>query len=172
MNLYHLFNNLEKNLKNRVVKHYGYEFKYGLNNINIDEPLSETFPPICSILWPKLKEKLPDLKFDEPRQLTVNKYLPGNGIPAHCDTHSAFESPLLSLSLGSGIVMDFRTSANNTERRVSVYLPRRSMLVMSDECRYGWTHAITPRKTDIIPNVNGSLTVVQRDIRVSLTFRM
>lgn len=155
-----------------MVKHYGYEFQYGLNNVNINEPLSEKFPPICSILWPKLREQLPDLKFVEPTQLTANKYLPGHGIPAHCDTHSAFESPLLSLSLGSSIVMDFRTSTNNTERRLSVYLPRRSMLIMCDESRYGWTHAITPRKTDIIPNANGSLTVVHRDVRVSLTFRM
>lgn len=42
-----------------------------------------------------------------PDQLTVNKYLPGHGIPPHVDTHSAFEDILVSLSLGSAVVMEF-----------------------------------------------------------------
>jgi len=38
----------------------------------------------------------------------VNEYLPGQGIAPHVDTHDAFGPTLLSLSLVSGIVMDFR----------------------------------------------------------------
>ena len=34
--------------------------------------------------------------------------MPGEGISAHVDTHSAFEEGLFSLSLGGWIVMDFR----------------------------------------------------------------
>lgn len=40
--------------------------------------------------------------------MTVNEYLPGQGIAAHVDTHDAFGHTLLSLSLASGVVMDFR----------------------------------------------------------------
>ena len=43
-----------------------------------------------------------------PDQVTVNEYLPGQGIAAHVDTHEAFGHTLLSLSLVSGVVMDFR----------------------------------------------------------------
>ena len=46
-------------------------------------------------LWP----------FDyEPDQVTVNEYLPGQGIAPHVDTHSAFEDGIASLSLGSSCV--------------------------------------------------------------------
>lgn len=43
-----------------------------------------------------------------PDQVTVNEYLPGQGIASHVDTHEAFGPTLLSLSLVSGVVMDFR----------------------------------------------------------------
>lgn len=155
-----------------MVKHYGYEFLYESNNVNANEPLTEQIPSECQILWPKLRHMLPDLNFSEPNQLTVNKYAPGQGIPSHCDTHSAFDSPLMSVSLGSDIVMEFR-NPNDSTIKINVHLPRRSMLIMTGESRYGWTHGITPRKTDVVPSlVGGGLTVMQRETRVSLTFRM
>jgi hypothetical protein len=55
------------------------------------------------------------------------------GIPPHVDTHSAFEDPVLSLSLGSSIVMEFR---HQDGRAIPVLLPRRSLLIMSEEARY------------------------------------
>ncbi len=42
-------------------------------------------------------------------QLTVNDYMPGQGIPPHVDTHSPFEEIFVSLSLKSGVSMNFRT---------------------------------------------------------------
>lgn len=35
----------------------------------------------------------------EPDQVTVNEYLPGQGIGPHVDAYDVFEEPLLSLSL-------------------------------------------------------------------------
>ncbi|KAJ4432479.1 hypothetical protein ANN_21098 [Periplaneta americana] len=90
------------------------------------------------------------------------------GIPPHVDTHSAFEDPILSLSLGSPIVMEFR---HKDGRTLPVLLPQRSLLVMSEEARYAWSHSITPRKMDIVPTPNGSLTIQHRGERVSFTFR-
>lgn len=62
------------------------------------------------------------------------------GIPPHVDTHSAFEDPILSLSLGSSVVMEFR---HQDGRAIPVFLPRRSLLIMSEEARY--KHTVTPQ---------------------------
>jgi alkylated DNA repair protein alkB family protein 8 len=48
----------------------------------------------------------------------------------------------------------------------SVYLPPRSLLHLSGEVRYGWTHAIASRATDVVDG-----KVCPRGERVSLTFR-
>ncbi|KAF6101943.1 alkB-like protein 8, tRNA methyltransferase [Phyllostomus discolor] len=169
--------NFQKSLKHRRVKHFGYEFHYENNNVDKDKPLPGGLPDICdSILEKWLKEGIIRHK---PDQLTVNEYEPGHGIPAHIDTHSAFEDEIISLSLGSEIVMDFKHPDGVT---VPVMLPRRSLLVMTGESRYLWTHGITPRKFDtvqaskghksgIITHDVGDLTLNKRGIRTSFTFR-
>ncbi|XP_035784567.1 alkylated DNA repair protein alkB homolog 8-like [Anopheles albimanus] len=158
-------------LKNRRVKHYGYEFLYGTNNVDKTKPLlNHKIPSVCEELWEKLRKSHPNLCWHVPDQLTVNQYEPGQGIPAHVDTHSAFEDPILSLSLGSDIVMEFKHAA--TGRQAFVDLPARSLLIMSGESRYVWAHGITPRKLDTILVPNGSgLTIRKRQRRISLTFR-
>lgn len=169
--------NFQKSLKHRRVKHFGYEFHYENNNVDKDKPLPEGLPDICdSFLEKWLAEGYIKHK---PDQLTVNQYEPGQGIPAHIDTHSAFEGEIISLSLGSEVVMDFKHPDGVT---VQVMLPRRSLLVMTGESRYLWTHGITPRKFDtvqasehyksgIITNDIGDLTLKKREIRTSFTFR-
>ncbi|XP_066109750.1 alkylated DNA repair protein alkB homolog 8 [Saccopteryx bilineata] len=169
--------NFQKSLKHRRVKHFGYEFHYENNNVDKDKPLHGGLPDVCdSILEKWLKEGFIKHK---PDQLTVNQYEPGHGIPAHIDTHSAFEDEIISLSLGSEIVMDFKHPDGVT---VPVMLPRRSLLVMTGESRYLWTHGITPRKYDtvqaskghrsgIISGDVGNLTLCKRGIRTSFTFR-
>lgn len=91
------------------------------------------------------------------------------------DTHSAFTAQIISLSLAGDVVMDFRkpTKTNSKEymAHISVPLPRRSLLIMSDEVRYGWKHGITPRKIDIIRNDDGHLMAKYRTKRISFTFR-
>ncbi|XP_049634521.1 alkylated DNA repair protein alkB homolog 8 [Suncus etruscus] len=169
--------NFQKSLKHRRVKHFGYEFHYENNNVDKDKPLPGGLPDICDdILDSWLKEGFINYK---PDQLTVNQYEPGHGIPAHVDTHSAFEDEIISLSLGSEIVMDFKHPDGAT---VPVLLPRRSLLVMRGEARYLWAHGITPRKFDtvqasqghkggIIISDTGDLTLHKRGVRVSFTFR-
>ncbi|XP_013780636.1 alkylated DNA repair protein alkB homolog 8-like isoform X2 [Limulus polyphemus] len=159
-----------RSLKHRQVKHYGFEFNYRTNNVDKDHPLKEPIPTICIQHLRRIQDitglfpKLPD-------QLTVNKYLPGQGIPPHIDTHSAFEDGIISLSLGSQIVMDFQNPAGE---HVPFLLPRRSALIMTGESRYSWSHGITPRKTDVVPDTDhsGQLTLMHRRTRVSLTFRV
>uniref|UniRef100_F7GQ66 tRNA (carboxymethyluridine(34)-5-O)-methyltransferase ALKBH8 n=1 Tax=Macaca mulatta TaxID=9544 RepID=F7GQ66_MACMU len=114
----------------------------------------------------------------ENNNVDKDKPLPG-GIPAHIDTHSAFEDEIVSLSLGSEIVMDFKHPDGTA---VPVMLPRQSLLVMTGESRYLWTHGITCRKFDtvqasenhksgIITSDVGDLTLSKRGLRTSFTFR-
>lgn len=154
-------------LKHRQVKHFGYEFIYGLNNVDVQKPLAQRIPEECDFLWQRLSEQGKCSNRFRPDQLTVNVYEPGQGIPPHVDTHSAFDEPILSLSLEGEIVMDFR----RLEKKVSVLLPRRSLLIMSGEARYDWTHGITPRSMDVVRTPHGSLTIQKRQKRISLTFR-
>ena len=114
--------------------------------------------------------------FSDINQLTVNEYPPGSGIGSHIDTVSAFGDGLMSISLGSGIVMEFRErkdvkgsccgTSGLTGRKKLVYLPQRSLVLFSGDARYKWEHMIVSRRTD---TVNGR--VIPRKLRLSLTLR-
>lgn len=158
---------VDGSLKNRSVKHFGYEFLYGSNLVDPQKPLDTKIPHECDILWQKLAKNQPSLSWFVPDQLTVNQYMPGHGIPPHVDTHSAFLDPIFSLSLESDVVMDFRKNG----QRVSVLLPQRSLLIMSGEARYDWTHGITPRIMDVVKTPSNNLTTQLRKKRTSFTFR-
>ncbi|XP_074651671.1 tRNA (carboxymethyluridine(34)-5-O)-methyltransferase alkbh8-like [Tubulanus polymorphus] len=166
---------VERSMKHRRVKHFGYEFIYGKNNIDKDHPLPDGIPSECDELIDRLLA-LGCIK-NRPNQLTINQYTPGQGIPPHIDTHSAFEDGIVSLSLGAQVVMDFR---HPNGYHVPVVLPRRSVLIMSGESRYLWSHGITPRKSDIIPSkesdaageIEKDLTLIRREMRTSFTFRV
>jgi alkylated DNA repair protein alkB family protein 8 len=113
------------------------------------------------------------VKFPRLNQLTVNQYLPGEGIGSHVDTPSAFGDGLISISLNGGIVMEFRKVDGDEgndeapdETKKLVYLPPRSLLLMSKAARYQWEHMIVGRRTD---THNGA--VLPRHLRVSLTLR-
>uniref|UniRef100_A0A8B9QJ03 tRNA (carboxymethyluridine(34)-5-O)-methyltransferase ALKBH8 n=1 Tax=Apteryx owenii TaxID=8824 RepID=A0A8B9QJ03_APTOW len=143
-----------------------------------DEDTQNGFPGICNLFLEKCLKR--GYIKHKPDQLTVNQYEPGQGIPPHIDTHSAFEDEIISLSLGAEIVMDFKHPDGHT---VAIMLPQRSLLVMAGESRYLWTHGITPRKYDVIQASElgqkvgtitadvGDLTLNRRETRTSFTFR-
>ncbi|KAJ0179590.1 hypothetical protein K1T71_005302 [Dendrolimus kikuchii] len=163
-------------LKNRQVKHYGFEFRYGSNDVDLNDPLEEKIPIQCDKLWSRLRAH--GLDVGQPDQLTVNKYTPGQGIPSHVDKHSPFGSTILSISLGSSILMDWK---HHSGKYVPVLVKRRSLLVMQDEARYDWQHGIQPRTWDPIIKTqtleNGrrikliTNDTISRGTRISLTFR-
>eukprot|EP01122_Echinamoeba_exundans_P007294 TRINITY_DN2205_c0_g1_i2.p1 TRINITY_DN2205_c0_g1~~TRINITY_DN2205_c0_g1_i2.p1 ORF type:complete len:631 (+),score=93.73 TRINITY_DN2205_c0_g1_i2:103-1893(+) len=152
------------NLNRRSVAHFGYEFSYKTRNVVRDRGavVSAEFPDWVA----RVSKRVEENGNVGPRidQLTINNYRPGDGIPHHIDTHSAFEGPIVSLSLLSNTIMEFRHPEGE---RVDVFVPRRSLLIMSSDARLLWSHGITPRKTDQLPT--GGLNV--RGRRVSLTFR-
>ncbi|XP_070553831.1 tRNA (carboxymethyluridine(34)-5-O)-methyltransferase alkbh8-like [Ptychodera flava] len=166
-------NEAQKTLKHRRVKHYGYEFRYDNNNVDKDRPLPDGIPTLYSDVIDDIM-KTGHVQ-NRPDQITVNQYQPGQGIPPHIDTHSAFQDEIISLSLGSDVIMDFKHPAG---QHIPMWLPRRSLLIMTDESRYLWTHGITPRKNDVIPvaqttreSDEGGLTLHRRQTRTSFTFR-
>ncbi|CAM9170013.1 unnamed protein product [Chrysoparadoxa australica] len=148
----------------RKVAHYGYVFNYNTREAEHDA-VNGTVPDLpapCQPILARLIET--EILAVEPNQLTVNQYQPRQGIAHHVDTHSQFDDGLLSLSLGSGCIMEFRHP--DGQRRLQ-YLPARSLCVMKDEARYLWTHGIAGRSFDM---VDGEL--LRRGVRTSFTFRI
>lgn len=89
-----------------------------------------------------------------------------SGIPSHIDTRGVFDDYILSLSLNSDIIMEFKKENYHK----SILLKSKSLLIMSGESRFDWTHGITPRKFDMINSVDGP-DIMRRRNRISVTFR-
>lgn len=64
-------------LKHRQVKHFGFEFKYGINDVDADDPLPQGIPPVCSNFLQRALATGHVTHY--PDQLTVNQYQPGQG---------------------------------------------------------------------------------------------
>jgi alkylated DNA repair dioxygenase AlkB len=107
------------------------------------------------------QEKLSDRPFDH---LLVNEYLPGQGIALHSD-YDPYDRTVVSLSLLSPCVMDFRCPTTNT--KTCLLLEPRSLLVLSDAARYEWQHGIARRKSDQWNGIR-----FRRKRRISVTLRL
>jgi alkylated DNA repair dioxygenase AlkB len=138
----------------RRTQHYGYVYPYKKGGrLEVTTPLPEE--------WEWLVERV-QLMCDEPvNQILVNEYLPGQGISAHTDA-GTFGETVVSVSLGSGCVMDFTRG----EEKQPVILDVRSAVVLQGDARWLWKHGIAGRKSDVVGGVR-----IARGRRVSLTFR-
>jgi alkylated DNA repair dioxygenase AlkB len=105
-------------------------------------------------------DRITSVPFD---QMLVNEYLPGQGISLHRD-YSPYGRTVVSLSLLSPCIMDFRRVADDHKERL--LLEPRSLIVLSDESRYEWEHGIAARKKDVWHDLP-----VERERRLSVTFR-
>ncbi|GLT91355.1 hypothetical protein SLE2022_092460 [Rubroshorea leprosula] len=177
-----------KSLAKRRVQHYGYEFHYETRNVDTRQHLGALPSFISSVLERiSLFSDIKDSSSLVLDQLTVNEYPPGVGLSPHIDTHSAFEGFIFSLSLAGPCIMEFRrysesacypktalvtdmngeSPENGKLSRKAIYLPPRSMLLLSGEARYAWHHYIPHHKVD---KVNDSI-VRRGSRRVSFTLR-
>ena len=152
--------NWSSDLKRRV-QHFGYRYDYKARRIAPESylgPLPVWLHPVAHALSKSgYTSKTPD-------QVIANEYLPGQGISAHIDCEPCFGPVVASLSLLSNCEMVFR----NVDSRAAagIILEPRSLVILSGESRYQWTHEIPARKSDVI-NEQRHL----RDRRISLTFR-
>lgn len=171
-----------RTLAKRRVQHYGYEFLYDRRNVDTEVCMGE----LPSFFFPVLEriKGIPHLNGAANiclDQLTVNEYPSGVGLSPHIDTHSAFEGLIFSLSLAGPCIMELRRYSEgawsakhgNSDdgdlscRRKSLYLPPRSLLLLSGEARYAWHHYIPHHKID---HVGGS-QIRRASRRVSFTIR-
>ena len=181
---------------NRRVQHYGYKFNYATLLIDdIDDADKNKIPEVFTGLLHRLLDEQIITKL--PNQLTINEYYPGDGILSHIDTHSVFEDEITSVSLLSPIGMEFSHASSEKRKKIPVYLPNRSVFVLTEDARYSWKHGITKKSTDNVvippssPSVNEFVPTanypskwstlflelfpivktVKRQRRISLTFR-
>ena len=78
INILKLLTGSRQSLKHRRVKHYGYEFLYGTNNVDLECPLNCGIPTVCDSLIDQLITD--GYLTAKPDQLTVNSYQPGQGM--------------------------------------------------------------------------------------------
>lgn len=78
--LYFISDNLGS-LKHRKVKHFGYEFNYDTNNVDVNQPLEEPMPELLMEVIDKIMQT--GHVTHRPDQVTVNQYLPGQGEECH-----------------------------------------------------------------------------------------
>ena len=168
----------------RRVQHYGYPFNYRTLMLDYNRPV-EPIPEHCVPLIERMSSLMDAENLLPLSQLTVNEYEPGQGIASHIDTFNCFGPEIYVLSLNSSITMSLthrsqmeaagageagkkesRREPATYPRKKHVWLPRRSLLVLSGEARYEWGHCISSRMQD---KRNGIL--IPRGKRVSLTFR-
>ena len=147
--------NWNTTLKRRT-QHYGYVYDYSLKGASEE---TTPIPGWCDFVIDRLLEQ--DIIGERPDQLIVNEYRPGQGIFPHVDDVHSFKDGIVSISLGSDIVMDLVHNQTPSFKK-EIHLKRRSLICFHGEARYGWRHGIASRKKD-----HG----VNRGRRVSLTFR-
>ncbi|MFN3170418.1 MAG: alpha-ketoglutarate-dependent dioxygenase AlkB [Hyphomicrobiales bacterium] len=145
----------------RRVQHFGYRYDYRARTVTSDAYLG----PLPT--WSDaIVQDLIDAAWlsKAPDQLIVNEYMPGQGIAAHIDCVPCFGDTIVSVSLLSACEMRFRD--RKTGGQLAIGLAPRSALVLTGPARFGWTHQIPARKSDLIAGQRQ-----KRSRRLSLTFR-
>jgi len=131
------------------------------------------------LLEPLLRPDVLKAVFNQPlaRQVILNLYPPGTGMSPHIDLPKRYADGILGISLIGGTVMTFTKPASDHNRsqrrqqRYEVYIPPRSLYVLTDEARWDWEHGIEGRLEDVVRGEDGRKVTILRDMRVSVTFR-
>ena len=140
------------------VQMYGYRYHHATRSAFRIGELPSWAGDLAVRLWRDgLMPRVPD-------QMVANEYPPGAGIFAHVD-QDVFGDTVASVSLGSSCVMQF--AQDSTEGTRELLLEPRSVLVLTGEARWGWSHGIPARAVDMWQGEPRF-----RSRRVSLTFRV
>lgn len=145
----------------RRVQHYGYKYNYKFRAIDYSMFLGQLPNWVLPMAHRLYAEKYIDVV---PDQLIVNEYEPGQGIANHIDCEPCFGDTIISISLGSSCIMDFINV--KTKQKIELLLEQGSLVVLTGEARYQWTHGIAQRKSDIYNGIR-----IDRKLRISMTFR-
>ncbi|KAF9236184.1 hypothetical protein BU15DRAFT_89240 [Melanogaster broomeanus] len=146
---------------------------------------------LSTMLQPWIPADLHDLLFPSKgaparaRQAILNLYHPGEGISPHVDLLNRFDDGIIGVSLSSGCVMSFERvgdpmgdpkrckDGEENQNRWDLYLPERSILILSKDARYNWTHEIPGKTHDLVESEDESHGphLIRRGTRLSITFR-
>lgn len=144
---------------------------------------SSSLPPyvldLLDTLDALLRSRLPamvhSIAFDQglARQVILNLYPPGQGISPHIDLPNRYADGIVGVSLVGGCCMTFtkESEIESETARHQVYLPPRTVYVLTGEARWDWAHGIEARDRDIVSDDSGGQVTLLRDTRVSVTFR-
>lgn len=145
----------------RRTQHYGYKYDYSKKKID-DQMYLGPLPSWLKVYTERLIQD--NFFLEEPDQVIINEYLPGQGIGRHIDCITCFTNTVASLSLGSTCAMDFENQKDG--KKGTMILAPLSLLVLQGQSRYDWLHSIPARKEDVMNKES-----LVRSRRVSLTFR-
>ena len=162
----------------RRTQHYGRRFDYLSKSVSTGAA-PPAVPSCIALIVDRLLPLAPwdASRVDDVLQVTVNEYKPGVGIAAHIDTHSAFTDGIISLSLCAGVTFRMKRDAEDH----SLWLPPRSLLVLSGASRYAWRHSISGRRYDRVEleapvaatgEADSEFEWIARSRRVSVTLRL
>ncbi|ESS69913.1 hypothetical protein TCDM_01357 [Trypanosoma cruzi Dm28c] len=172
-------------LAHRNVAHFNRRFYYGVNRVGVEGDSVNAKPAFYDWMQRRLKNEDPRRKLqDYPSvaqtfscdQLTVNFYnykdgdTAASGIAHHVDSHASFMDCIYIVSLGSHTVLEYSRHGVPPEvaETFGVFAAPRSLLLMTGESRYSWTHGIAGKRVDILSD---RIPPVWRGDRVSLTWR-
>ncbi|KAF8885789.1 hypothetical protein BD779DRAFT_1430257, partial [Infundibulicybe gibba] len=153
-------------------------FSPGNTTSSFPPPLNSLLSTLSDLLRPTLPAATHALLFPtsptQARQAILNLYTPGEGISPHVDLLGRFGDGIIGVSFGSGCVMGFQRDAGDSVEAEGwdLYLPARSLLVLSEDARYKWTHGIEKCCRDYVAEEGGSGgRWIERGVRLSITFR-
>jgi alkylated DNA repair dioxygenase AlkB len=147
----------------RRVQHHGHRYDYRRRTLGSGR--GEAIGPIPGWARALARRLLEERQTgEEPDQIIVNEYQPGQGISAHVDCVTCFGPVVAAVSLGSACAMDFIDP--DRVGRVALWLEPGSLCVMTGPARYDWRHGIAARRSDARPGGRAA-----RGRRVSVTFR-
>ena len=149
----------------RRVAHFGFNYRYPADGIDVDNPHEGGMPVWCRSLATRVETAL-HIRKGGLTQMTVNEYEPGQGIASHFDDFETIGEPLVTVSLCTPTVMSLQD--HSTGFKVDVVLEPNSVAMFTEDSRFKWTHGIPKRSLDPHPSGEGT---VKRGVRVSATFR-
>lgn len=165
----------------RHVQHFGYAYSYTRNAKGFNKKHAQKVDDVSGHLKDVQKTieeyliKEGIVETADLNQCIVNKYERKQGITGHVD-NLAFGPVVVSLSLGESCNFLFEHVTDG--RKIRVWIPRLSLLILTKEARYDWKHAV-PSNIGMFCNektylVDKEFTKVKRHAdwrRISVTFR-
>jgi len=145
-------------LKNRRLQNWG-----GIPHSN--GLITETIPDWLKRFVDKVKniEVFPDT--NKPNHILVNEYLPGQGIMPHLDG-SLFFPTISTISCGSHTILHFYKSPKIHDKVYSLFLERRSLLILQENMYNDYMHGIDEVKDDIIDDSISNLNLCESQIKI------